>query len=67
MLPRERGNSIPFIIFTGKGREIVAIKALNLGADQYINKIGKPEAVYGELAHGIHTVVKGKKTEEELR
>jgi len=64
---RDRENSIPFILFTGKGREIVAIKALNLGADQYINKIGKPEAVYSELAHGISTVVKGKKAEEELR
>jgi PAS domain S-box-containing protein len=63
---RESGNSIPFIIFTGKGREIVAIKALNLGADQYINKIGKTEAVYSELAHSIRTVVKGKKAEEEV-
>jgi PAS domain S-box-containing protein len=64
---RDSGNSIPFIIFTGKGREIVAIKALNLGADQYINKIGKTEAVYSELAQGIRTVVKGKKAEEALR
>lgn len=63
---RESGNNIPFIIFTGKGREIVAIKALNLGANQYVNKIGKPEAVYSELAHGILTVVKGKKAEEKL-
>jgi PAS domain S-box-containing protein len=64
---RDSGNTIPFIIFTGKGREIVAIRALNLGADQYVNKIGKPEAVYSELAHGICTVVKGKKAEEVLR
>jgi PAS domain S-box-containing protein len=64
---RDSGNKIPFIIFTGKGREIVAIKALNLGADQYVNKIGKPEAVYIELAHGIRTVVKGKKAEEALK
>ena len=63
---RDSGNSIPFIIFTGKGREIVAIKALNLGADRYINKIGKTEAVYSELAHSIRTVVKGKKAEEEV-
>ena len=64
---RESGNSIPFIVFTGKGREIVAIKALNLGADQYVNKIGNPETVYSELAHGIRTAVKGKKAEEALR
>jgi PAS domain S-box-containing protein len=64
---RDKGNDVPFILFTGKGREEVAIKALNLGANQYINKIGKPEAVYSELAHGIRRVVKGKKAEEELR
>jgi PAS domain S-box-containing protein len=64
---RDSRNNIPFIIFTGKGREIVAIKALNLGANQYINKIGKPEAVYSELAHAIRTVAKGKKAEEALR
>jgi PAS domain S-box-containing protein len=63
---REKGNNIPFIVFTGKGRETVAIKALNLGADQYVNKIGDPETVYSELAHGIRTAVKGKKAEEEL-
>jgi PAS domain S-box-containing protein len=64
---RDSGNSIPFIIFTGKGREMVAIEALNLGADQYINKIGRTEAVYSELAQGIRTVVKGKRAEEALR
>ena len=44
---------IPFILFTGKGREEVAIKALNLGAQGYYNKQGSPETVYGELSHGI--------------
>ena len=37
---RKKGNMIPFIIFTGKGREEVAIQALSLGTDHYINKIG---------------------------
>ena len=45
---REGGNNVPFIMFTGKGREEVAIEALNLGANQYINKFGDPETVYGE-------------------
>lgn len=63
---RERRNSIPFIIFTGKGREEVAIKALNLGADGYFNKIGHPETVYGELAHGICQVVEKIRTEQSL-
>ena len=64
---RASGNTTPFIIFTGKGRGIVAIKALNLGADQYINKIGNPETVYSELSHGIYTVVKGRRAEEERK
>jgi PAS domain S-box-containing protein len=64
---RQKGCKIPFILFTGKGREEVAIKALNLGADGYFNKIGEPETVYGELAHGICQAVKDRKAEEALR
>jgi DNA-binding NarL/FixJ family response regulator len=40
---REQGKDVPFILFTGKGREEVVVKALNLGADRYINKYGSPE------------------------
>ena len=64
---REEKNETPFILFTGKGREEVAIKALNLGADGYFNKQGSPETVYGELAHGIKLVVTRKKAETELK
>ena len=64
---RDNGNKIPFIIFTGKGREEVAIKALNHGADQYLNKTGYPETVYGELAHGIRRAVERKRAENILR
>jgi len=63
---REKENSIPFIVFTGKGREEVAIEALNLGADGYFNKIGHPETVYCELAHGIRQVVEKRGTEHSL-
>jgi len=64
---RERGDNTPFIIFTGKGREIVAIRALNLGADFYINKIGNPEVVYCELANTIRKLVKVKRADKILR
>ncbi|MGA3061439.1 MAG: PAS domain S-box protein [Candidatus Bathyarchaeia archaeon] len=64
---RKQDNNIPFILFTGKGREEVAIKALNLGADGYINKQGSPETVYGELAHGIRTSFRHRKSNELLR
>jgi PAS domain S-box-containing protein len=63
---RDSGNNVPFIMFTGKGREDIAIKALNLGADRYFNKIGGPETVYGELAHGIHQAVETKRAEMEI-
>ena len=64
---RESGNNIPFVIFTGKGREEVAISALNLGADQYINKTGDPEAVYVELAHAICQAVDKREFELKLQ
>jgi len=57
---RENRNTIPFILFTGKGREQVAIEALNLGADYYLNKSGKPETIYGELSHILKKVVQSR-------
>ena len=63
---REQNNQIPFILFTGKGREDVAVKALNLGADSYINKNGSPETVYCELSDAINKTVERKKSREML-
>jgi len=63
---RDNGNNIPFIIFIGKGREEIAIEALNLGADNYFNKIGSPETVYGELSHTIIQLVESRKAENAL-
>jgi PAS domain S-box-containing protein len=63
---RELNNKIGFILFTGKGREEVAIQALNLGADGYINKQNNPETVYGELAHTINRVANQRNTEKTL-
>jgi PAS domain S-box-containing protein len=64
---RENGNKIPFILFTGRGREEVAIEALNLGADHYINKIGDPETVYTQMVHSLHQVVEKNRAKERLR
>jgi PAS domain S-box-containing protein len=63
---RENGNRTPFIMFTGKGREEVAIRALNLGANQYLSKVGEPETVYTELAHSITELAKARRAEQEL-
>ena len=64
---RQQNNSIPFILFTGKGREEIAIQALNLGADRYLNKTGNPETVYKELAISIHQLHGRAKTQNMLR
>jgi signal transduction histidine kinase len=37
---RESGNNIPFIVFTGKGREIVAINAL-MAINEKLNVVGR--------------------------
>lgn len=44
---------IPFILFTGKGREEVVIEALNNGADYYLQKDANPRILYAELTHQI--------------
>ena len=64
---RDQNNRISFILFTGKGREEVAVKALNLGADSYINKNGSPETVYFELADAINKAVERKKDALEIK
>ncbi|MHB9288621.1 response regulator [Halobacteriales archaeon Cl-PHB] len=50
---RRRHPDLPFIIFTGKSREEVAVEALNLGADRYLQKGGDPASQYGLLADAI--------------
>ncbi|MHA2497017.1 MAG: PAS domain S-box protein [Candidatus Hodarchaeales archaeon] len=64
---RKDNNNIPFIMFTGRGREEVAMRALNLGADYYLLKGGDVESQYGELAHIIRSVIRQRHTEEALR
>ncbi len=64
---REKDRITPFIMFTGRGREEVAISALNLGANYYLKKGAEPETVYGELAHIIQTLIEYRKTAEALR
>jgi len=60
---RADGNKIPFIIFTGRGREEVAVAALNAGADFYLMKGGKPKVQFGELQNFIRKAVEKNRTE----
>ncbi len=54
---RGSGMTIPFIIFTGRGREDVVIEALNSGADYYIQKGGDPRAQFTELSYKVRQAV----------
>ena len=54
---RASGNTIPFIILTGRGREEIVIQALNEGADFYLQKGGKLVSQFTELAHQIRHAV----------
>ncbi|MGA2912398.1 MAG: PAS domain S-box protein [Methanoregula sp.] len=60
-------GDIPFIIFTGKGREDVVIAALNNGADFYLNKGIDPRSQFDELAQNIKRVVKRRQVREALK
>jgi PAS domain S-box-containing protein len=63
---RGEGNTTPFIIFSGKGREEVVIDALNNGADFYIQKGGDPKAQFVELKNQIQHIDQRKRAEAAL-
>jgi PAS domain S-box-containing protein len=50
---RSMEKEIPFILFTGKGREEIAIEALNNGAYSYLQKGPDVKVVLAELRHRI--------------
>jgi len=64
---RAQYPEIPFILFTGRGREEVVIEAINSGADSYVQKGGDPRAQFKELSHLIRQIVRQRKAENELR
>lgn len=62
-----RDSGIPFVIFTGRSREEVAIEALNLGADSYLQKGGDPTAQYGVLRQTLVRITEHRRAERRLR
>ena len=58
---------IPFIFFTGRGKEEVVIQVLNAGANFYLEKDGEPGALFAELSHNIRTAVSKKRAVDALR
>jgi len=64
---KSQGDDTPIIIFTGKGREEIVIKALNYGADYYLQKRGDPRLNFLELLYMIREAVRRHQTQLEFR
>lgn len=63
---RLQGKDTPFVMLTGRGREDVAIEALNNGADYYIPKGGDPKAQYTELSSMISRAARQRRAERRI-
>ena len=63
---RMNHGDIPFILFTGKGREEVVIEALNFGADFYLQKGGMPVPQFTELEHKIRQAVQQRQANRQI-
>jgi PAS domain S-box-containing protein len=63
---RARRDHIPFILFTGRGREEIVIQALNEGADFYLQKGGDPIPQFTELSHKILQAIRKRLADVQL-
>ncbi|MHB8162923.1 MAG: PAS domain S-box protein [Methanoregula sp.] len=63
---REQFGDVPFILFTGRGREGVVIDAINHGADFYLQKGGDVKSQFAELSHKIRQAVARRRAEHSL-
>jgi PAS domain S-box-containing protein len=63
---RDQRSNVPFVLFTGKGRESVAVDALNLGASFYLQKGGDPIAQFTELANMIRRSDESQRSKKQL-
>jgi PAS domain S-box-containing protein len=64
---RAHDEEIPFILFTGRGREEVVIEAINNDVDFYLQKGGDPKSQFAELGHKIKKAVKSRYAINALR
>jgi len=67
LLERVRGAGIdlPFVLFTSKGSEEIASRAISAGVDEYLQK-GGPET-YSVLANAVANLVEKHRAEQEVR
>jgi|GEM_PF-369917 len=64
---RQQFKDLPFILFTGRGREDIVIEAINNGADFYLQKGGEPKAQFAELDYKIRTAIDRRRVQVELQ
>jgi len=64
---KEKRSSIPFILFTGRGREEVVIEAINNGATYYIQKGWDAKSQFAELDHKIREASRRSRAEQRLK
>ena len=62
---REKDPSLPFIIFTGKGSEGVAMNALNLGATRYLKKSDDFPEIFRLIRDYVLSLLEERKKEQE--
>ena len=63
---RVTDKHIPFIMFTGKGREEIAIEAFENGADFYLQKGGALEPQFAELTLKIKAAVEHRRADAQV-
>jgi PAS domain S-box-containing protein len=63
---RATDKHIPFILFTGKGREEIAIEAFENGADFYLQKGGAPKPQFAELMSKIKAAVDHRRADAQV-
>lgn len=64
---RECGYDLPFILFTGRGREEVVIRAFNNGATFYLQKGGDPGSQYTELVKKVSLSAGQFRTQQKIQ
>nr|WP_101350304.1 PAS domain-containing protein [Haloarcula taiwanensis] len=62
---RDAGITVPFILFTGKGSEEIASRAISEGVDEYLQKGGTEK--YTILANKIENLVEKHRAEQQVQ
>ncbi|MDD1728302.1 MAG: response regulator, partial [Methanospirillum sp.] len=60
-----RESAVPFIMFTGRGNEMIAMESTNSGSDYYIQKGADPRALFAELTYKIRLALSDRREETE--